>query len=226
MSNSVFVSKNINSFMHNPCVLGGKVALVPPVLAFLLNQGVTYTAVAYGVTGPQLITIALTTGGTAGAEVVTVVGNAISIQIQSGTSSQQNIADAILGSAAAAVLINVSVASGATVVTAPVTATHLAGAVDSVSSVTGVGITSVAQTKVGEYTYTLDDSYGTLLGCSFTVGGSSGADLVPQIKTGDVTTAKTIVVRLLADADPTDVGAATTLYFMALLDGTAVVPAS
>ena len=51
----------------------------------LLIQDLTYTDAVRRATSP--VTIAYTAGGTAGAEVVTVVGNAISIQIETAVST-------------------------------------------------------------------------------------------------------------------------------------------
>jgi hypothetical protein len=87
--------------------------VTPAVKAFLVVQALTYTADAYGESG-NLISIAYTGGGTAGSEVVTVVGNAISVQIQSGTSTATQIKTAVDASVAASALISVAISgSGA-----------------------------------------------------------------------------------------------------------------
>ncbi len=65
--------------------------------ASLVVQDVTYTAWPFtfpGTTG-NAITIAYTAGATAGAEVVTVVGSAISVQIATGVSTAQQVVAAI-----------------------------------------------------------------------------------------------------------------------------------
>lgn len=59
-------------------------------IASLVEQDLTFTAVARGTSGND-ITIEYTDGATAGAEVVTVVGNAISIQIDDGVSTATQI---------------------------------------------------------------------------------------------------------------------------------------
>jgi hypothetical protein len=95
--------------------------------------GVTYTAVAgQGVNGNS-ITIAYTSGGTAGAEVVTAVGLAISVQIASGTSTVTQVRTAVNASAAASALVSATGTSASTVSTT--SATNLSG------GVTGSGIT-------------------------------------------------------------------------------------
>jgi hypothetical protein len=60
------------------------------VKAALEVQDLTYTAVVPGAAGNS-ITIAYTGGATAGAEVVSVVGNAISIQIETGVSTATQV---------------------------------------------------------------------------------------------------------------------------------------
>lgn len=77
--------------------------------------GVTYTAVANLGAGGNSITVAYTAGGTAGAEVVTVVGNAISVQIASGTSTITQVRTAVNASAAAAALVTATGTSATTV---------------------------------------------------------------------------------------------------------------
>lgn len=92
-------------------------------------QGCTFQADTAGAAGNS-ITVALTTGATAGSEVVTVVGNAISVQIQSGVTTRTQLKAALDGNVGAAAKIDTSVTAGATAVTAPVTATALSGGLD------------------------------------------------------------------------------------------------
>lgn len=67
-------------------------------------NGLLYNSV---VTAPATpISIAYTGSGTAGSEVVTVTGSAISVQIESGVSTISQIKTAILASAAAAALVD------------------------------------------------------------------------------------------------------------------------
>ena len=68
----------------------------------------TFTSVGYG-TPANSISITFTSGGTAGAEVVTVVGSAISVQIQSGVSTAAQIKTAIEASVPATALVSVAV---------------------------------------------------------------------------------------------------------------------
>lgn len=82
--------------------------------AAVVLQDLTYTAAATGVAG-NLITVTYTTGATAGAEVVTVVGNAITIQIQSGVSTATQIHTAFNASSPATTLATNTVSgTGAT----------------------------------------------------------------------------------------------------------------
>lgn len=90
-------------------------------------QDLTYTALKGG-QGGNAITIAYTTGGTAGAEVVTVSGNAISVQIQSGTSTATQVSVAVLASGAAMALLGaVTVSGSASNAQTSVGATNLVG---------------------------------------------------------------------------------------------------
>jgi hypothetical protein len=94
--------------------------------AYLTPQDVTYTAVATG-PGGNAISLAYTTGGVAGSEVVTVVGNAITVQIQSGASTAAQIATAIANSVAAAALVTAVANTPAAFQTAPLAITYFAG---------------------------------------------------------------------------------------------------
>lgn len=78
------------------------------VAALLVVQDLTYTADLRGTAGNS-ITIAYTSGGTAGTEVVTVVGTAISVQIQSGVSTGTQVKTAVDASVAASALISVAI---------------------------------------------------------------------------------------------------------------------
>lgn len=100
------------------------------ILAQVVIQDMTYKAVANSGISPSQITIAYTTGGTAGSEVVTVNGSDISVQIQSGVSTNGQILSAINASPAALALVS-AIASGSHAESAPVAPTALAGGVPS-----------------------------------------------------------------------------------------------
>lgn len=76
--------------------------------ASLVKQDLTFDADAAGSPGND-ISIDYTTGGTAGSEVVTVVGSAISVQIEDGVSTATQVKAAIDGFPAAAALVNVTI---------------------------------------------------------------------------------------------------------------------
>jgi hypothetical protein len=91
---------------------------VPTATAATLTKGgVTYTSVAL-TQGANLISVAYTAGGTAGAEVVTVVDNAISVQIESGVSTITQVRTAVNASTPAASLVTATGTSGTAVTTA------------------------------------------------------------------------------------------------------------
>jgi hypothetical protein len=116
----------------NPIQTQGYLAIIPRlhaqvVAAELTVQDIDYKAVTAG-TGGNSITIAYTTGGTAGSELVTVVSNAITVQIASGVSTAQQIVTAVNASGAAAALVVASVfGKAANKQTGPVSATNLIG---------------------------------------------------------------------------------------------------
>lgn len=89
-------------------------ALPTATAATLTLGGVTYTAVADDQSG-NLITVEYVGGGTAGAEVVTVVGNAISVEIEDGVSTITQVRTAVNLEAAAAALVTATGTSGTAV---------------------------------------------------------------------------------------------------------------
>jgi len=92
-----------------------------------VTQGITLTATPNQGAAGNSITIAFTGGGTAGAEVVTVVGKAISVQIESGVSTITQVRTAINAASAAAALVTATGTSSSTVSTA--SAVNLTGGV-------------------------------------------------------------------------------------------------
>ena len=97
---------------------------------YLAVQDLTYTAKTIGA-GSSSITIAYTTGGTAGSEVVTVVASAISVKIQTSVSTATQVKAAVDASAAAMLLVGCAVTgTGGTAQTAPVSATALSAGTD------------------------------------------------------------------------------------------------
>lgn len=131
-SNAFKIASAFFAQSPNPIQTQGYLAIIPrlqnqAVKASLTVQDLYYEADASG-TGGNSITIEYTTGGTAGSEVVTVVGNAISVQIASGLSTAAQIKAAIEASVAAAALVNVTIFGDEdNPQTAPYAATNLAG---------------------------------------------------------------------------------------------------
>jgi hypothetical protein len=118
-------------------------AVVSSVAATNFIQGsvgrLTFTADVAGTTGNS-ITVEFVGSGTAGAEVVTVVGTDIEVQIESGVSTAAQIKTALDNSVAAAALINTVVTTAGVMETAA--AVTLAGGTD--GSLTPLVPTSVA----------------------------------------------------------------------------------
>lgn len=144
------------------------------VSATLTIQDLTYTSDLFGAAG-NAITIAYTTGGTAGAEIVSVVGTAISVQIESGVSTATQIRTAVLASGPAAALVDVAISgTGSDPQTAPVGPTNLAGGLDNTIPV-GTTVQSITpeatiiiqdgDTTAGSVTITnLDSDTGIIAG--------------------------------------------------------------
>ena len=154
------------------------------IAASLVANGITYTADATGTAGNS-ITIALVVGGTAGSEVVTVLGNAISVEIESGVSTRTQVKTALDNSVAAAALISVSVTSGATAASL-LTATALAGGAAAVL----LPLTrdfQIAETSEAIYTITLNQQYTALLGCDIMLLRPTVVNLIAHLQSADMT---------------------------------------
>jgi hypothetical protein len=218
MANRLF-NQFLFSFTKMLTSIHGQIVLQQAVKATKTAQGMTYLADAFGAAG-NLISVELVDGATAGAEVVTVTGSTIVVEIEDGVTTQAQLKAALDGDTAAAALISVSVASGSTPV-AEAASVFLAGGTDGVKSCDIKGATC-ARTGVGEYTVTLTDKFAALMDCQLTLEAATAVDLVPQIKSHDVSSAKTIVFRLLAGATPTEVAAASTVHFKAFLRNSSV----
>lgn len=206
-----WMTQFIKTFLKEHKKILLEAVLQQAVKATKVTQGITLTAVLFGTSGNS-ITIAFTGGGTAGAEVVTVSGNAISVQIQSGVSTVTQVRTAINASGAAAALVAATGTSSSTVSTA--SAVSLTGGIDGVASFYGPGIASCVRSGVGEYTLVFQDKYVKFMGARFQLLAATAVDLVPQIKSFTAST-KTLVLNLNAGATPTEVAAAATLYMEA-----------
>lgn len=107
-------------------------AVAAETKASLVVQDLTYTAIADLGKDGNNISIAYIAGGTAGAEVVTVTGNAISVSMDDtpvvGSSATQ-IKAAIDASAAAIALVSVAITGTGATIQAAAAATPLAGGV-------------------------------------------------------------------------------------------------
>jgi hypothetical protein len=82
--------------------------LIPMVRASLVLQDLTFSAKAVGAEGNG-ITVSYIAGGTAGAEVVTVSGTVIQVQIQAGVSTAAQVKTAVEAFSAANALVTVSI---------------------------------------------------------------------------------------------------------------------
>ena len=78
------------------------------------------------------------------------------------------------------------------------------GAVGSLT-VTGLQGAAIARVGTGLYTITLQDPYKALLNCSITMQSALASDIQAQIITSDVSSAKTIQIRVVVDGVATDI---------------------
>ncbi len=85
-----------------------------------------------------------------------------------------------------------------------------AAAVESSTEILGA---SVAKTGTGEYTVTLERPYKGHIACVTQFESSTDVDIACQLDSIDVTSAsKTIVIKTMAGAVPTDVSAAASIH--------------
>ena len=121
ISGALTFAAGVNVSMDN-------VTVFPGVASSVVIQDLTYTCDQVGVDGDN-ISIEYTSGGTAGSEVVSVAGVAISVQIENGVSTATQIKAAIEGTIAAAALVNVTISGVGSNTQVTVAATNLAGGV-------------------------------------------------------------------------------------------------
>lgn len=145
--NSVFYANTVNKQRYTLTLISvaGTDGLTYVVAATKEIQDLTYTAATAGSAGNS-ITVAYTAGGTAGSEVVTVVGTAISIQIEDGVSTADQIKAAFDLSADAIALASCAVSGVGGNAQNTVTATALAGGKDA-STVTIGGVVYTGKTS-------------------------------------------------------------------------------
>lgn len=152
----------------------------PAQAARVTIQNLEYQAVASG-TGGNSITVAYTTGGTAGSEVVSVIGNAISIQIQSGVSTAAQIAARVAASLPASALVTTafkpSPANSTNTQTAPVSPTNLTGG----SNAIGVAGSEVVSVIGNAITVTMQGGVSTATQIKTAVDASSPAHALVSV---------------------------------------------
>ncbi len=223
MANRRYTSQFSYSFERMPVRLMGAFTQTgnTGVAAVKVTQGLTITAVTMGSAGNS-ITIAFTAGATAGAEVVTVTGNAISVQIETGVSTVTQVRTALNASTAAAALVTTTGTSSSTVATASALPL-LTGADTSFTVVNAQGNTSTAgvgsgmtltQTATGVFKIALQDPYSSLICANISIQKASAADIKAQIATVATAfgTAQAITWRAIAVATPTNLANGDVIY--------------
>lgn len=204
-----YAQQFLGSLYRNLTGLHGSISLVQEVKATLITQGITLTAASFGTVGNN-VTFTVTPGATAGAEVVSVSGSAISVQVETGVSTITQVATA-LSASTAAVALAVTTSTGTAAVS-----THsvqsLSGGIDGVVSHNIIGVDSVVQSDVGELTLTLSRKWPFHLWTKAMLKSATPQDLIPQVETSTLVSAQTTKIRLLTGATPTDPTSACTLY--------------
>lgn len=87
--------------------------------------------------------------------------------------------------------------------------------------VTGYGY-SVAKTTTGVYTVTLQDAYPYCISAVVSVQAATAVDLVAQVKSVDVSSARTLVIDLNAGATPTEPSAVTVINFILVVQNSSL----
>ena len=160
--------------------------------------------------------------GAAGSEVVSVVGNAISVRLQSGVSTITQVRTAVNASGPAAALVTASGTSGTTV-TAPVAATFLSNGDDgNTEDNGGTLVESIERIGVGEYEINLKGTYHSTQFLGFQLGLQTPQNLVPQINNLDPDTNNQFGVVLLNGTTPTDAVGGGLLFMKLILNNSSV----
>jgi len=215
MANRRFSSQFSYSFERQHVNLMGQFAQSGSTGAFAakVTQGLTITAATMGSAGNS-ISVAFTAGATAGAEVVSVSGLAISVQIQSTVSTITQVRTAMNASAACAALVGTAGTSGSAVAAA--SALPLLSGADTVFvQIGGQSAMTLSQIGTGIFKLSLADSYPSLIGLSILAQKASATDLMSQIQSSDVTSAQSIVFRMIAADTPTNLASGDILFISA-----------
>lgn len=166
-------------------------------------QDITYTSVALD-EDANLISIEYTDGGTAGAEVVSVVDNAISIQIEDGVSTATEIKAAFDAEPAAVALATAAITGTAGDAQDAAVPVFLSGGSDDSWAINEApGISGISVSGAGHYVIALEDKYSALISADFTIQKAIAADLIPQMVSEAVASANTVTFKTLAAATAT-----------------------
>lgn len=201
----------------------GKAVFTLRSQASLVVQDITYTSVAY-TTAANDITIEYVAGGTAGSEVVTVNGNAISIEIEDGVSTATQVKAAFDAEPAAVALATAAITGTAGDAQVAAAEANLAGGrPDSFAISEAPGVSSISVSGAGHYVINLVDSYSALISADFTIAKLTAADLIPQLVSEDVASAKSVTLKTLAGGTATRLVSGDVLYFHLILRNSTAV---
>lgn len=145
------------------------IGIATPLGLSAVVQDLTYTAVRRGLS--TAATIAYTGGGTAGHEVVTVTGNAVSVQIQSGVSTANQVLSAVQASAAATAVMTVALSGTGSHAQTTVGATLVSGSAATTN--TGTDKYTTNATSIGIVRNVYDNGVLKVQGVDWTVTGTN-----------------------------------------------------
>jgi hypothetical protein len=220
MANRYF-SQFFFSFFKKPVMLAGNAIWNSAVASSLVVQDLTYTADTAGEAG-DLISITYTGGGTAGSEVVSVVGNAISVQIQTGVSTATQVKAAVDADVTASALISVAITGVGATAQVVAAAAFLAGGEDNeFQSLSFTGVDSISVNGAGDYTINLADNYSSLISFNGMIESTTSQDRKFQIDSNSIASGS-LGLRLLAVATPTHPVDASKVYFQIFLSNSSV----
>lgn len=83
---------------------------------------------------------------------------------------------------------------------------------------------TITKTGTGAYTLTLADKYSSVVSIQATLEAAVAVDLVPQVTSADVSSAKTVVFSLNTGATPTNPSAVCKLHILLLVKNSSITP--
>jgi hypothetical protein len=207
MANRYYRSQFMYNFEKMPVKLFAQTTLAQlGQFATLVNQGLTYTAVAAGTAGNSITVTLVDPAANSQALAITVTGTDIVVSLATDgggdiTTTATILQAALAADAQVAALVSVSGSGGSALVVLAETA--LSGGVEFTGDAPGVH--QINQTGTGLYQIVLQDKYKSLLAANIALQKATGADLYTQLISEDVDGTKIIAFRTLTGATATTI---------------------